>query len=108
MRVVGDPDFEDFLDPFAELIGILLRYAQHMGDDTHRYFLRVLDCGIAVVFAADRPISSRQISRVRVSWRLIISGVKAGSKTCRDAGALAASQPSTRHRTFKTLDLFIR
>lgn len=53
MRVVGDPDFEDFLDPFAELIGILLRYAQHMGDDTHRYFLRVLDCGIAVVFAAD-------------------------------------------------------
>jgi hypothetical protein len=51
--IVGDPDFEDLLDPFAELIGIFLRYAQHMGDETHRDFLRILDCGIAVVFAAD-------------------------------------------------------
>jgi hypothetical protein len=36
-------------------IGVTDYDAQHMGDYTHRDFLRVLDCGIAVVFT---PMSS--------------------------------------------------
>ncbi len=45
--VVGDAEFEDFVDPFDEQIAILLGNAEHVGDGAHRNVFGVARGGVA-------------------------------------------------------------
>jgi hypothetical protein len=70
---------EDLVDDEAEVVGVLEREAEHLGDHPHRDVLRVLDGGVHHVVAVEGVEQLLAALRVNGSSGRSALGEKAGS-----------------------------